>query len=96
MTKELSRTEMLDYNNSLFGWPIDHYEIGDFFITKHINKNDKSYETVYCCFVNNKPTSDYAYTLDDAIVVCLAHKYDGPHSPAIKYARRVLGMPVTE
>lgn len=67
---------------------LDISEIGDYQIAKiRQKKGDK--EVYYACFIDYKPLNEMGMTLDQAVLICLASKYNaGEMFPT--YAARML------
>ena len=69
---------------------LDIWEFGDFQVAKV--KTKRNNEIFYAPFHNYKKLHEYAYTFDQAILICLAYKYEGPNSKFPEYAERMLNM----
>lgn len=65
-------------------WELDSFQIAK------IKRSDKK-EIMYATFLNYQSLKQFASTLDHALLVCLAHKYEGHHSSFPGYAERMLG-----
>jgi hypothetical protein len=46
----------------------------------------------YHCYVDGKDTCSSMETFDGALINCITYKNDRPHSPAVTYIMRMLGM----
>lgn len=64
------------------------WEMIDYQIAKVRTKNK---DIFYAPFLNYKSLPKFAYTFDDAVLICLGYKYDG-RSDSVIYVRRLLNM----
>jgi hypothetical protein len=65
------------------------WEMVDYQIAKVRTKNNEIY---YAPFLNYKILPKFAYTFDDALLLCLGYKYDNGRSDSLVYLRRLLNM----
>ena len=63
------------------------WECGEHQVAKIKTNNN---EINYATFHNYKPIRQFAYSFDEAILVCLAYKYDNSNSQFPIYAKRML------
>lgn len=86
-----------------FSWGkvIKTYEIADYAIIEYhpwVYKNGcgtgmiDSEELEYSCYIGGKAIGRSADSLDAALVVCIAYKYDGCNSQAASYFMRMIGV----
>lgn len=80
---------LTDYLNERYNVQ-EIWEIGDFQIAKVNRKKDKTGEVLYVTFIKYKPLHEMAMTLDQALLICLAHKYEGTNSDFPMYSERML------
>lgn len=45
----------------------------------------------YSCYVSGKDICKSGYSLDHALAICMAHKFDGPNSQAADYFVKMIG-----
>lgn len=65
------------------------WEMIDYQIAKFRTKNKEIY---YAPFLHYKSLPKVAYTFDDAVLICLAYKYDNGRIDSVIYMRRMLNM----
>ncbi|WML53530.1 hypothetical protein RCG17_02260 [Neobacillus sp. PS3-12] len=65
------------------------WEMVDYQIAKVCTKNKEIY---YAPFLNYKILPKFAFTFDDAVLLCLGYKYDNGRSDSLVYLRRLLNM----
>ena len=63
------------------------WEIDDYQIAKVKRRNDKSGEVIYVTYINYVPTNEMGMTLDHAILICMAHKYNAGYMFPLYTAR---------
>lgn len=66
------------------------WEVNDFQIVKIRRKRDEGKEVMYATFVNYESLNLLGMTFDQALLICLAFKYDGYNSQFPIYAARML------
>jgi hypothetical protein len=66
------------------------WELNDLQIVKVKSRNDK--EWYYATFINYKSLNEFAFSFDQALLICLAYKYDNNRSDAVAYMSRMLNM----
>lgn len=64
-------------------------EIGEFAFVEYVDKKHDRYG--FAVFIQGVSIGQSASTLDDAMLVALAYKYDGANSPIAELTRRMLG-----
>lgn len=73
----------------LFGRNIeDTYEIGGYQFIETVKDGTSSFH----CYIDGKSIGYFADSLDAALIVAIAHKYDGLNSQAAHYFARMIGM----
>lgn len=91
--------KMLDLEAKKFTWgtPLARHEIGDFQIVEYVddkefvNRQSELGRIYFHAYVGGKDTCQSATTLEGALIIAIAYKYDGPNHGAM-YAARVLGI----
>lgn len=66
-------------------------EMNDYQIAKVKRKQDAK-EWYYVTFINYNPLYEMAMTFDQAVLICLSHKYDNNRSDAPLYIARILNV----
>ena len=64
-------------------------EINDYQIAK-VRRKSGAQEWLYPVFLNYKSLHEMAMTFDQAVLICLAYKYDGNSSDSVTYIERIL------
>ena len=88
--QEIKRTP----SKFVWGKIIKHHEIGNFAITEYeeILNNKKTDKIGFHIWINEKDMSISCNTLDEALIVALARKYDGTNSQAGHFICKILGL----
>lgn len=92
LVQETTHEEKLEYIRQDYVWGevVKIHCISDYQIIESIDKQDKN--TMYSCYVNYNSISTSSDTLDNAIIICMAKKYDGNNSQAAYYFSKMIGM----
>lgn len=72
------------------------YWISDEFQIAEVSMKRTSHDILYVAFVKYQTTNKWARTIDEALIMALAHKHDGDNSAAPEYISRMLNIEYQE